>query len=307
MKRARLLVLAILVLVSRPGLAVDEMQGARVLGMGGGLRAAAASEAGVFVNPAGLPVTKAYTVQALFGFRPADNTTVVGAAITDSVTNRAGVAAGLYYTFVNAEPKFDDISYTRRGHEAGLSLAYPLADRFILGVTNKYFYLDTVSDGGSLPGARTRGYTLDVGMLLRLSDAINFAAVGQNLVPMKCFEAPPTLGVGLALAAVSALVIDADVVVRWIDYPDQDTKTAVGVHAGGEYFVGNRFPLRLGYSYDLPYRSLAIRTDRKGDSFFHAGLGYLTPQFGLEASVRQQLSGSEKETLLGFSLKLFVQ
>lgn len=307
MRLVRALVLAVMALSSRPGFGFDEMAGARALGMGTALRAAAASEAGAFLNPAGLTLTKAYTVQALFSFRPQDNTTAVGAAITDSVTNKAGVAAGLYYTFLNAEPKFADVSYTRRGHEAGLALAYPLADRFILGVTNKYYYLDTRADGASFPGARTRGYTLDVGMVLRLGDAINFGVVGQNLVPMKGYEAPPTLGVGLALAAMQALVLDADVVVRWLDYPGEKMKTAVGVHAGGEYFVGNRFPLRLGYSYDLPYRSLAVRTDRSGDSFIHAGLGYLTPQFGLEAAVRQQLSGTEKETLLGFSLKLFVQ
>ncbi len=299
----------------------DDIQGARALGMGGALRAAGASEAGVFLNPAGLPLTKAYSVQALFDFRPQDNTTAVGVAITDSVTNRAGVAAGLYYTFLNAEPKFStfsldgsNISYTRRGHEAGVSLAYPLAERFILGVTNKYVYLNSTDPTGSIPGARSRGYTLDAGFVLRISDAINFGAVGQNVVPMKTFETPPTLGLGLAFAALSALTVDADVVIRWLDYrDDQKLRMVVGVKVGGEYFVGNRFPLRLGYSWDLPYRQLAVRFDQeghassKGESFFHAGLGYITQQFGIEAAVRQQLSGSEKETLLGFALKLFVQ
>ena len=309
-----LLPLLALMLVSRPAGAVDEMQGARALGMGGALRAASASEAGIFLNPAGLPLTKAYSVQALFDFRPQDNATAVGVAITDSVTNKAGVSAGLYYTFLNAEPKFTldptlgNVSYTRRGHEAGLSLAYPLAERFIMGATNKYVYLNSTDPTGNIPGARSRGYTLDVGFLLRISDAINFGVVGQNVVPMKTFETPPTLGMGLALAALNALVIDADVVLRWLDYrDDQKLRMVVGVKIGGEYFVGNKFPLRLGYSWDLPYRSLAIRSHDKGESFFHAGLGYMSTQFGIEAGVRQQLSGSDKETLLGFALKLFVQ
>jgi hypothetical protein len=297
-----------------PASAADEVEGARALGMGGALRAAGASEAGLFLNPAGLPLTKSYSVQALFDFRPQDNTTGVGIAIVDSVTNRAGVAAGLYYKFLNAEPKLTldstlgEVAYTRRGHEAGLALAYPLAERFILGVTNKYVYLNTTDPTGNVPGARSRGYTMDVGLLLRISDAINFGAVGQNVVPMKTFETPPTLGMGLALAAINALVIDADVVIRWLDYRDDlKLRMVVGVKVGGEYFVGNRFPLRLGYSYDLPYRELALRTKDKGESFFHAGLGYMTQQFGIEAAVRQQLSGSQKETLLGFALKLFVQ
>jgi hypothetical protein len=303
-----------LLLASRPAAGGEELQGARALGMGGALRAAAASEAGIYLNPAGLPLTKAYSVQALFDFRPQDNTTAVGVAITDSVTNRAGVAAGLYYTFLNAEPKFaldssvGSLGYTRRGHEAGLALAYPLADRFILGVTNKYVYLNSTNEAGNLPGARSHGYTLDVGAVLRLSDAINFAVVGQNVVPMKTWETPPTLGLGLALAALQALVLDVDLVVRWLDYrDDQKMRTLVNFKAGGEYFVGNKFPLRLGYSWDLPFRSLAVRTEVKGESFFHAGLGFVSTQFGIEAGVRQQLSGSEKETLLAFALKLFVQ
>ncbi|MBI5479667.1 MAG: hypothetical protein HY906_12460 [Deltaproteobacteria bacterium] len=309
-----LLALVPLLLVSRPAAGIDEMEGARAVAMGGALRAAAASEAGIFLNPAGMPLTKAYSVQALFDFRPQDSTTAIGVAITDSVTNRAGVAAGLYYTFLNAEPKFTldstlgSIGYTRRGHEAGLALAYPLAERFILGVTNKYVYLNTTDETGNIPGARSRGYTLDVGLVLRLSDAINFAAVGQNVVPMKTWETPPTLGVGLALAALQALVIDVDLVVRWLDYrDDQKLRTVVNIKAGGEYFVGNKFPVRLGYSWDVPFRSLAVRTDVKGESFFHAGLGFMSTQFGIEAAVRQQLSGSEKETLLAFALKLFVQ
>jgi hypothetical protein len=310
-----LLALLALLLLPRPASATDEIQGARALGMGGALRAASASEAGIFLNPAGLPLTKAYSVQALFDFRPQDNTTAVGVAITDSATNKAGVAAGLYYTFLNAEPKFtnfnldgNSIGYTRRGHEAGLSLAYPLAERFILGATQKYVYLNSTDPTGNIPGAKSRGYTMDIGLLLRISDAINFGAVGNNVVPMKTFETPPTLGMGLALAALSALTIDADVVIRWLDYrDDQKLRMVVGVKVGGEYFVGNRFPLRLGYSWDLPYRELAVRTHDKGESFFHAGLGYMTQSFGIEAGVRQQLSGSDKETLLGFALKLFVQ
>jgi hypothetical protein len=309
-----LLALVPLLLVSRPAAGIDDMEGARSLAMGGALRAAAASEAGIFLNPAGLSLTKAYSVQALFNYRPQDNATAVGVAITDSVTNKAGVAAGLYYTFLNATPKFTldptvgSLTYTRRGHEAGLALAYPLAERFILGLTNKYVYLNSTNEAGNLPGARSHGYTMDVGFVLRFSDAINFGAVGQNVVPAKTWETPPTLGFGLALAALQALVLDVDVVVRWLDYrDDQKMRTLVNVKAGGEYFVGNKFPVRLGYSWDVPYRSLAVRTDVKGESFFHAGLGFMSTQFGIEAGVRQQLSGSDKETLLGFALKLFVQ
>ncbi len=314
MRCTRILAPLLVVLAAQPAFAGDDIEGARALGMGGA-RASAASEAAVFLNPAGLPLTKAYAVQALFDYRTKDNLTAVGIAITDSVTNRAGVAAGLYYTFINAEPKFSNfsldgstISYTRRGHEAGLALAYPLAERFILGVTNKYLYLNSTDQTGNIPGARSRGYTLDTGFVLRISDAINFGAVGQNVVPMKTWETPPTLGLGLSLGLLKAMTLEADVVIRWLDYRDgEKLRMVVGVKAGGEYFVGNRFPLRLGYSWDLPFRELAVRSNAKGESFFHAGLGYMSQSFGIEAAVRQQLSGSDKETLLGFALKLFVQ
>ncbi|HEY3352905.1 MAG TPA: hypothetical protein VGQ83_06625, partial [Polyangia bacterium] len=243
--------------------------------------------------------------------RPQDNLNLVGVNITDSATSKAGLAAGLYSNFMNAEPSLNGLSYTRRGHEAGLAVSYPLAERLILGVTNKYYYLDTTTGAVSLAGARARGWTMDIGSVLRATESVSLAVVGQNLVDMKSWEVPPTLGLGVALSLSQALVFDFDAVIRWLEYPARATKAAAGYHVGGEYFLGQRFPLRLGYSYDYTYRTLSAATDPavalNADSFFHAGLGYVTPQFGLEVGYRQQVSGDGRESLFSFALKLFVQ
>jgi hypothetical protein len=304
----------LLTVVAVPAGASEEMLGPRALGMGGALRAASAAEAGPYVNPAGMSLIRSYQVEALYELRPQDSTNAVGLSITDSATSKAGVAAGIYYDFLNADPHVRGLGFTRRGHEVGLSVSYPLADRFILGVTNKYFYVDTTGDGISLAGARSRGWTMDVGSILKLSDAVTFGVVGQNLMDMKSWEAPETLAFGLAVGASNVLVLDFDAVIRWLEYPGQSTKTIGGYHVGGEYFLAGSFPLRLGYSYDSPYRTLAAMTDPtyagKGESFFHGGVGYVTPSFGLEFGIRQQLtgpSGLSRETLMAFGLKLFVQ
>ena len=300
-----------LLLAAAPAGAFDEMQGARATAMGDGLRAAAATSAAPYVNPAGLSLIRAYVVEAAYELRPQDTTNLVGVSITDSATSRAGVAAGLYYTFLNGQPSFGGVEYTRRGHEVGLAISYPLVDRLLLGVTNKYFYQDTTAGDVHLPGARNRGYTIDVGAILRATDAISVTAIGQNLVDEKSWEAPPTLAFGLAFGAASVFVLDFDGVIRWLEYPDRSTMVVGSYHLGAEYFFGGHFPLRLGYSYDFPYRALVAMTDpavsRSGESFFHGGVGYLTPAFGIEFGARQQLSGSDRETLLSFALKFFVQ
>jgi hypothetical protein len=300
-----------LALDAAPAGAFEEMQGARAIAMGGALRAAAAASAAPYLNPAALSLLRAYVVEAAYELRAQDTTSIVGASITDSATSRVGVAAGLYYTFLNGEPKLGTVEYTRRGHEVGLAMSYPLADRLLLGVTNKYFYQDTTAGDSPLPGARNHGYTVDVGLLLRATDSICLTAVGQNLVDEKSWEAPPTLAFGLAFGAASVFMLDFDGVIRWLEYPGRATQPVGSYHVGAEYFFGGAFPLRLGYSYDLTYRTLMAMTDpavsESGDSFFHGGVGYLTPAFGLEFGARQQLSGPDRETLLSFALKLFVQ
>jgi hypothetical protein len=299
------LLASFLLLVPGRAAAFDEMIGPRATGAGGALRAAGAGSAAVFLNPGGLSLTRAYVIEAAYDFRPGDNSNIVGASITDSVTTR--VAAGLYYTFLNAQPGFGGVEYLRRGHEVGMAVAYPIGDVFHLGVTNKYLYVDTKADSGALPGARAHGYTLDVGGILRLGSVLNLGVVGQNLVNVHSFEAPRTLGLGLAAVLSTLFLLEFDAVIRWRGLPDLATGTALGTrarasyHVGTEYFFGGAFPLRLGYSRD--YRFAATRDD----NFFHAGIGYITTAFGAEFGIRQQLGGSGAETLLAFALKLFVQ
>jgi hypothetical protein len=306
-----------LILVAAPARGFDEVEGARALAMGGALRAMAAGSAGAYLNPAGLPVVKAYVVEGLYENRPQDNTNFVGVSIADSVTSKAGLAAALYYTFMNGEPHINGTTFTRRGHNAGLTLAYPFADRLLLGLNNKYYYADTWVGPQGLAGARSNGYTLDVGALLRVTDSVNLTVVGQNLIDRSSWETPVTLAAGVGVGLSQVVVLDFDAVFRWLQFPARDeepgrkTIMRAGYHAGGEYFLAQAYPLRLGYSYDIPYHTIAnmayYGATGQGHSYVHGGLGYVTPQFGLELSVRQQVSGPERETLIAFALKLFVQ
>jgi len=86
-------------------------------------------------------------------------------------------------------------------------------------------------------------------------------------------------------------VVDADAILDLTTYDKVVTRYAIG----GEYFVANRYPLRLGYSID----------PRESDQFVSGGVGYVDQRFATEVSLRQQIAGGS-DTTVALSLKFFV-
>src|SRR5262245_13208876 len=121
--------------------AQQDLVGARALGMGEAMRAIASGGQAPLLNPAAMSLTKQYVVEGMYGFRVEDRGHNVHVSVVDSITSR--VAAGLFYSFVHAQPQVgfnwaggqvDKARLTRTGHAAGLSLSLALGDRFMIGL-----------------------------------------------------------------------------------------------------------------------------------------------------------------------------
>src|SRR5262245_48451866 len=113
-----------LLLVAAPARG-GELQGTRVLGLGGAIRGAATGDAGILFNPSGLSLMKLYALEGAYQLATADQAHFAHVSVVDS-TSSYNIGAGLYYTFL---ANTDDKAIHRRGHEAGLALSLPLGER----------------------------------------------------------------------------------------------------------------------------------------------------------------------------------
>src|SRR5262245_41562099 len=214
--------------------AQQDLVGARALGMGEAMRAIATGGQGPLLNPAAMSLIKQYVVEGMYGFRVEDLGHNVTVSIVDSITSC--VAAGLFYSFVYAEPKVGfnwaggqvtNASLTRTGHAAGLSLSLALGDRFMIGLTTKYLHFDTTAPlpAGTSPSSLTmdkvNGVTWDLSLLVRAGDKFNITAIAYNLWDHGSRESPLSLGIGLAYVPMPVFSITFDTVVNFSGYKER--------------------------------------------------------------------------------------
>jgi hypothetical protein len=266
----------------------------RAVGQGEAVRASASGAAAIGINPAGLVLTRSYSLEGSYGYRGEDSTTIAGAAVCDSTTNRVG--ACLHYSYFGDEPE----GGSRSLHDIGLTVAYPIGDKLMLGQTTRY--IDYTEKGTqALPDDHSRdgSLTSDLGLVLRLAEEFSIGGVFYNLLGHDDDNFPRGVGTGVSLLVAGKLNLGADAV--WhIDHPDGE-KTG-RYSAGAELFLTGEggeqgYPLRVGYVYD---RSTF-------DKYVTAGLGFVTPRLGLDLGMRKQVGGDVgNELLFEVGLRLFM-
>ena len=326
--------------------AADPMVGVRSLAMGDSLRGLAVGGEGMLINPSGIAAVRQFSTTAFYSLRTQSLGHFLHASVADSVTQRY-LALGLYYNFLTETPKFSyrlaeggdstrtfliDSStntITRSGNETGIVIGVPIGDRFAIGGTVKYGYYSLRSQlgDGSVPadfkyqnpridkernvdmGTLGNIVTFDLGMTLRLFEALRLGVVGQNLWAHGT-EMPTRLGIGLSVRATERLQLAADAVIDFTGHVDcipmmpttpmtapqsadcSDTAARITSRFGGglEYVIAGRMPLRLGYLYDSDLTAHHIS----------GGLGYinLDPGFGIDFSFRQRVQGGNETLLL---------
>lgn len=287
--------------------AARDLIGTRAQGMGGSLRAAAVGPTSLFLNPAGMSLANMYVVSSLYQYRASDSASQLSAAVVDSVTTRK-IAAGLFYNFVTASPKFNQagpggpisIERSEQTHETGLALSMPLGRWLIIGLTGRYINVSSelneeAPEGTASPDIST--ITLDVGGIVRLGSGFNLAVVGYNLIPVDDTFSdyyPQALGLGAAYSLGQMATLSFDSVLDFSSAPNDEVKASF--HGGAEVFFGKRYAIRGGAMHDMLREA----------TYVNAGLGLVSRRVGLEFGLRQQVEGGS-ETLLAFSLNLFVQ
>jgi hypothetical protein len=321
--------LAICVLVlcgaARRATAQADFVGARALGMGEALRANATGAEGPILNPAAMSLQRQYVIEGMYGIRIEDIGHHANVSVVDSVTAR--VAAGLFYTYIYSSPKLgfnwaggrvENATITRTGHTAGLALSIALGDKFLIGANIKYLHLDTTAplpmntQPPTLTLDTVNGITFDLGMIVRLGDKFNIAAIGYNLWDHGSRESPLSLGVGLSFIPTPAFNINFDTVINFTGYreavynPDGsvaklDSRVTARLGPGLEYLVAQKVPIRAGVVYDTAYQG----NNSRGATYLTLGLGYLSTQFGVDLSYRVKVEAGLENFLMA-GIKLFV-
>jgi hypothetical protein len=274
-----------------------EQETPRAAALGGAVRALGNGTTALLLNPADLVETRVYHLQALGQITPEAGRQIYGGAIVDSITGRLAGGFALVGGWVNGESHELDRSLI----DVRFALAYPLGDRFFLGLAGRYLkatqsgihgpFGDSLVSGGlaETPGDRSgrsalvNTPTFDAGLTNRATDALHFAVLGQNLTYPDNGILPTMLGGGIGYGTKD-LTLEVDAVADFTSY----AQTSGRFMAGGEYLLGDRFPIRAGYRFDQGASTHAASL----------GLGYVTPEFGIEATVRRTISDPGLTTIV---------
>jgi hypothetical protein len=262
--------------------------------MGGASRAWAVADEGPLLNPSGMSLTKAYTIDGTFGYASRSSDQFLHASIVDS-TSPFNLAGGLYYTYHSTNPSGGVAGH---GHEGGLALSFPFGPYVSLGATLKYFKL---LDADVING-QDGGLTFDVGATIRPSEVVSLGIVGTNLRNLATSQATQAIGYGVALIPLTNLLVVADGLTRFTA-DNQTGRKGTSLMGGAGYTFWGKLAVRGGGGYDAA----------TGNGYLTFGLSGISEIGAFDGGVRQDLtrsmlaSGAEvHETVVQVSLRLFI-
>jgi hypothetical protein len=280
------------------GFEQGRIQTPRSTAFGGAQTALGTSTTALYENPANLPLSRVYHFEGLAGLGPEARRQSYGAGVVDSSTSR--VAGGIGGTWNVLDP--DGIH--RQWTDLRLALAYPFGDRFSLGATGRYLRADQRIGSGPLaqsntPDAASDGspngpifnaFTFDVGATFVLTEGLRIAAVGHNLTNPGTGLAPTWVSGGIGYGH-DLFSVEFDAAADFTTFKS----TRARYMAGGEVFLANRVPLRVGYRYDDGLKTHAIS----------GGLGYVDKSWSVELGGMHEIAGEHPATFLTLGLRLF--
>lgn len=277
------------------GYELGEIQHPRTVAMAGAQQVWGGSTTALFVNPANLPLYRVYHLEGLATFSPEARRQSYGGAVVDSSTSR--LAGGFGGTWSLMDP--DGIR--RQWTDLRLALAYPLGDRFHLGLTGRYLRVNQGTTRGPLgPSLVSDGtpseplvneFTFDAGAAVALTQQLRLAVSGRNLTSPGHGLMPLGLGGGLGWSN-RTVSVEADSLVDFATFGS----ARVRMMAGGEVLLADRFPLRAGYRYDAGMKTHAVGL----------GAGYVDRRFSLEVGGRRDVVADHPSTMISVGLRLFI-
>ncbi len=276
------------------GYELGEIQHPRSVGMAGAQTALGSSTTAIFVNPANLPLQRVYHFEALAAFSPESRRQSYGGAVADSSTSR--LAGGFGGTWSQMDP--DGIK--RQWTDLRLTLAYPLSDRISFGLTGRYLRgsqnvargplgASLASDGTS-DGPLVNTFTFDAGVTVIPVEGLRLGVVGKNLTVPGNGMAPTVLAAGIGYQT-PIFAIEADGLADFTTWNGTRARAMIG----GEVFLADHVPIRVGYRYDDGMRTHAVS----------AGLGYVDKRWSVELGARRDVAADYPATLFVLGLRLF--
>lgn len=278
-----------------------ENETTRSLGMGGALRALGNGTSAIYLNPAAMVETRVYHLEAFAQITPETGRQVYGGTVVDSVTGRLAGSISVVGALMDPD------GLDRSAIDVRLGLAYPISERFFIGLGGRYAKI-TQSGIGPLGDSKVSGglkdpeggryaivntVTFDAGLIVKPTDSVYLAAVGQNLTYPNNGLLPTTVGGGIGYGNEN-LSLEADGLADLNSWGKPKARLMVG----GEYLLINHIPLRLGYRFDQGANLHTLST----------GLGYIGNEFSIEASVKRILADQTRgSTTMVFSVAYFFE
>ena len=281
-------------MVAATAQAFEDFTPTEALGMGGASRAWAIGDEGPLLNPSGMSLSKAYTIDGTYGYASRLSEQFLHAGIVDS-TSPFNLAGGLYYTYHSSDPTGGPSGH---GHEGGLALSFPFGPYVSIGATLKYFKLEDADVFSGHDG----GLTFDVGATIRPTEIVSLGLVGTNLRDLATSQATQALGYGLALIPLTNMLVVADGLTHFTA-DDQTGRKGTSLMGGAGYTFFSKLAVRAGGGYDAA----------TGNGYLTFGLSGVSEIGAFDGGIRQDLtrsmlaSGAEvRETVLQVSLRLFI-
>jgi len=272
---------------------VDTGRGAA---LSGAQRALSTSYDALLSNPANMASSRVYHLGALASIWPEASRQTFGAAIVDSSTSSTRLAGG----FAALWTVQDHNGINRLSSDLRLGVAMPFSDKFRAGVAGRYLSLrengggplqPSIASSGLKDKSIVRGFGLDVGATLQPGQGLAISLVGTGLNSAGTGFQPTVVGGGVGWTNGN-LSLEGDAAA---DFTTWDRTTA-RIMGGGEYLVGDHYPLRAGYRYDTGLSTHAVS----------AGLGYISNVFSLEFGARRSF-GEYAATAVVFSIGYHVE
>ncbi len=278
------------------GYDLGEIQSPRALGMGGAQVAMGSSTAALYLNPANLALTRVYHFEAEGSYSPQARRESVGGAVADS--SSSALRGGFAGTYNKMDPDGIDRTWT----DLRLALAYAFSDRIAFGATGRYLRTTQADDagpfgaslasGGTATGPVFNNFTFDAGLTAMPVDGLHIGVVGKNLTNPGIALAPTTV-TGAIGYQNGMFAVETDLLTDFTTWNEAKERIMVG----GEIFLANHVPLRLGYRYDDGMRVHSIS----------GGVGYIDKQFSAEFGLRQDVVGDHPATMMALALRYFYE
>lgn len=282
------LVVGLLPTAGRAELA-DVFQGTRSLALGGAAHGDGTSNDAIFANPAGMSALRRYSLDVAYAYNNRDGLSRAQLSVVDSKTSP--VAAGISYTHIRGGrgPLNASLHYF---HSA---VSYPLGPQAILGITAKHFR------GNYSTGTENKEFSTyngDVGLLILLSQTMRLGITYHNALDSDAPELmAESIAGGLALQWGSLLMVGD------IDYALGDTfEEKLSYSAGAEYFTGQSFALRGGYSHKPFFKKDGTESY---EGMVGGGAAYLTRTGALGITFNQSLQRALRWDIVG-TIKIFL-